>query len=259
MTTVLIIVALLLVGSAIWSWRGIPGIKMIGTGQLKPTSQGPLLAALSNRQEHPTNSLIAVGDRCEEALSRVDHRGKELSLHEYPTISLAAVGNRREEALRRVDQRGDKLRLYGFSIVAVFFGGLFAWSALAPLASAVVARGQVVVESNRKDVQAEKGGVIEQILHHDGDVVAEGDVLIKFDDTRTRASYQIYFGKIKGFQEEINGLRVVIASQAQQLRLIGEEDPGCSAAAERSEIRSRADSGEGTSAIHRFAQRTSSM
>ena len=42
--------------------------------------------------------------------------------------------------------------IVGFAIVALFFGGFGAWAALAPLDSAVIASGVIVVEGSRQTV-----------------------------------------------------------------------------------------------------------
>ena len=61
--------------------------------------------------------------------------------------------------------------LCGWAIIAICFGSLVLWSALAPLGSAVIAAGTVVVDSARKSVQHLEGGIIRQILVRDGDIV----------------------------------------------------------------------------------------
>ena len=43
-------------------------------------------------------------------------------------------------------------RRLGFGVIGAIFGGLFLWSIFAPIEGAIVAAGQVVVESNRKTV-----------------------------------------------------------------------------------------------------------
>lgn len=76
----------------------------------------------------------------------------------------------------------------GLIVVGLFFGVLGTWSALAPLASAIVAPGTVVVESNRKAVQHLEGGIVEEILVQNGDSVQAGDVLLRLDETQARAN-----------------------------------------------------------------------
>ena len=66
--------------------------------------------------------------------------------------------------------------------------GLGAWSAQAPVASAVLAEGRVAVEGSSKTVQHLEGGLVGEILVADGDVVRPGQPLLRLDVTDARAS-----------------------------------------------------------------------
>jgi HlyD family type I secretion membrane fusion protein len=90
----------------------------------------------------------------------------------------------------------------------VFLGG---WSAIAHIDSAVVADGTVAVESNRKTIQHLEGGIVGEILVRDGDVVQQGQTLMRLDPTRDAATD-------KGFRQQL-----AIAS-AQQARLTAQRD-----------------------------------
>jgi HlyD family secretion protein len=69
--------------------------------------------------------------------------------------------------------------------------GLGGWAALTSFAGAVIAPGQLVVESEVKKVQHPTGGVIGELLVKDGDHVRAGDVLVRLDETQTRATLDI--------------------------------------------------------------------
>ena len=75
----------------------------------------------------------------------------------------------------------------GFLTIAVLLGTLGAWSVGTRIAGAVVAPGQVRVESQRQVVQHPDGGVVGDIMVREGDLVAEGDPLIRLDDTFLRS------------------------------------------------------------------------
>jgi HlyD family type I secretion membrane fusion protein len=77
--------------------------------------------------------------------------------------------------------------LAGLLIVAVMFGGLGTWAALASLTGAVIAPGVVIVDSNRKTIQHLQGGSVAEIRVRDGDFVHAGDLLVRLDDTQARA------------------------------------------------------------------------
>jgi HlyD family secretion protein len=69
--------------------------------------------------------------------------------------------------------------------------GLGSWAVLTTFAGAVIAPGHLVVESEVKKVQHPTGGVIGALLVKDGDRVKAGDVLIRLDETQTRANLDI--------------------------------------------------------------------
>lgn len=81
--------------------------------------------------------------------------------------------------------------LLGTAVTILLFGGLGAWASTTSLAGAVIAAGTVVVESNVKKVQHQSGGIVGEILVHEGDAVSAGDVLLRLDETLTRANLQI--------------------------------------------------------------------
>lgn len=79
----------------------------------------------------------------------------------------------------------------GMITLALLVGGVGGWSALAQLAGAVIASGELRKESNRQVVQHPEGGIVAEILVKDGDDVAAGDVLLRLDETRPRAELAI--------------------------------------------------------------------
>lgn len=86
--------------------------------------------------------------------------------------------------------------LAGMLIIIGAFGGFGTWAALAPLDSAIVASGVVVVESNRRDVQHLDGGIVQEILVREGTAVRAGDVLLRLDPTRAQAALAIVQGQM---------------------------------------------------------------
>ncbi len=78
--------------------------------------------------------------------------------------------------------------LGGAATFAVLVATVGIWSATAPLSGAVIAPGQVVVESNVRRIQHPTGGVVSEIRVNDGDRVTAGDVLLRLDETNARAS-----------------------------------------------------------------------
>src|SRR5262245_4999619 len=76
-------------------------------------------------------------------------------------------------------------------IACVLVGALGGWAATTEIAGAVIAQGQLVVNSNLKKVQHPTGGIVGQLRVRDGDRVKAGDIIIRLDDTQTRANLAI--------------------------------------------------------------------
>lgn len=99
----------------------------------------------------------------------------------------------------------------GWMVILVSFGGLATWSAVAPLSTAAIAGGTVVVDSFRKSVQHLQGGIIQDILVRDGQHVEAGDVLVRLDPTQTRSLYQMLHAQVD-------------LSRAEQARMLAERE-----------------------------------
>ena len=84
-----------------------------------------------------------------------------------------------------------RVTLAGWLIVAVFFGGIGAWAATAPLNGAVIGNAVVKIEGNRKSVQHLDGGIVKELRIREGDKVNFGDLLIVLDETQARAEYDV--------------------------------------------------------------------
>lgn len=83
------------------------------------------------------------------------------------------------------------IRNIGVAMLIFTFGILGVWSYFAPLDSAAVAPGFVVVKSLKRTVQHHDGGIVGEMLVKEGDLVAEDQVLIRLDDTELKAGLEI--------------------------------------------------------------------
>ncbi len=86
----------------------------------------------------------------------------------------------------------------GLAVVVILAGGLGGWASTAQISGALIAPGSVVVESNVKKVQHPTGGVVGEVRARDGDVVKVGDVVVRLDDTVTKASLAIVTKNLDG-------------------------------------------------------------
>src|SRR3954469_13063012 len=78
--------------------------------------------------------------------------------------------------------------LFGVGALAIAAAGFGTWGAVAPLGSAVIAQGQLTVETHRKPVAHLEGGIVRDILVRDGDLVHAGQVLLHLDATQADAA-----------------------------------------------------------------------
>jgi HlyD family secretion protein len=81
--------------------------------------------------------------------------------------------------------------IVGLVVVLLLAGGLGGWASTAQISGALIAPGQIVVESNVKKVQHPTGGVVGEVRARDGDVVKSGDIVVRLDDTVTKANLAI--------------------------------------------------------------------
>jgi HlyD family secretion protein len=81
--------------------------------------------------------------------------------------------------------------IVGLSVVIVLAGGLGGWASTVQISGALIAPGSIVVESNVKKVQHPTGGVVGEVLARDGDLVKAGDIVVRLDDTVTKANLAI--------------------------------------------------------------------
>lgn len=71
--------------------------------------------------------------------------------------------------------------MIGYAIVLVFVFGFGAWASFTPLNEAAIAPGMLKVEGTRRTVQHFEGGIVREILVRDGDVVRQGQPLVRLD------------------------------------------------------------------------------
>jgi membrane fusion protein, protease secretion system len=79
----------------------------------------------------------------------------------------------------------------GWLIVLLGVGGFLLWAMFAPLDKGVPVSGTVTVSSNRKVVQHQTGGTIEDILVKEGDVVKAGQTLVRMNDVQAKANAEM--------------------------------------------------------------------
>jgi HlyD family secretion protein len=88
--------------------------------------------------------------------------------------------------------------IIGLVVVMVLAGGIGGWASTAQISGALIAPGTMVVDSNVKKVQHPTGGVVGELRARDGDVVKAGDIVVRLDDTVTKAGLAIVTKNLNG-------------------------------------------------------------
>ena len=97
------------------------------------------------------------------------------------------------------ERRSIRHHLLGGTVIAILLvGGVGGWAATTELSGAVIAPASVVVDTNVKKIQHPTGGVVGELFVRDGQRVSAGNVVLRLDDTVTRANLAIV---LKGLDE----------------------------------------------------------
>jgi protease secretion system membrane fusion protein len=78
----------------------------------------------------------------------------------------------------------------GLLLIVLGFGGFVLWSATAPLDEGVPSMATVAIDTNRKAVQHNSGGIVRKVLVKEGQLVKEDDPLLMLNDTSTLAAFE---------------------------------------------------------------------
>lgn len=83
----------------------------------------------------------------------------------------------------------------GLVIILLVFGGLGVWAAHTEITAAVIAMGEVKVDSNRQAIQHLEGGIIKEILVENGTRVSRGEVLVRLESEQVRSTADLLRGQ----------------------------------------------------------------
>jgi HlyD family secretion protein len=95
----------------------------------------------------------------------------------------------------------------GFLAVALLLAGIVGWGMMTTIAGAIVASGQVTIPEHSQVVDHPDGGVVEEILVKNGDLVEEGQPVIRLD--RTYLDAELNIASTQLFEAEALASRLV--------------------------------------------------
>ncbi len=108
-------------------------------------------------------------------------------------------------------QMARKPILVGGWLFIILFGFFGLWAVIAPIASAAIAPGKIILSGNKKTIQHFEGGIVDEIYVREGETVKAGEALIKLNETAARARLDLY-------------RKQLLAAQAAEARLLAERD-----------------------------------
>lgn len=100
-----------------------------------------------------------------------------------------------------VETRDDKWSARHHLVVGVLgllvlVGGFGTWTVMAQISGAVIAGGRIEVDQNRQVIQHLDGGVVDEILVREGDLVEAGELLIRLDAENLRSQLSVVEGQL---------------------------------------------------------------
>jgi HlyD family type I secretion membrane fusion protein len=124
---------------------------------------------------------------------------------------LAPVTEAQDSAIPSPMRMARKPILLGAWVFIFLFGFFGLWATLAPIASAAVAPGKIILSGSRKTIQHLEGGVVDEILVQEGDTIRKGQPLIKLNEIAARARLDLF-------------RKQYLAALATEARLLAERD-----------------------------------
>ncbi|WP_207250605.1 MULTISPECIES: HlyD family type I secretion periplasmic adaptor subunit [unclassified Pseudomonas] len=145
-----------------------------------------------------------------------DRRNAEIS------SSDAAFMNDVQESLLAQTTPGSRLVLYMIFLVLVV--GL-TWAYFAPVEEITQGEAKVISKSREQVIQSLEGGILADLSVREGDVVDAGQVLLKIDPTRAKASYREALSKVIALKAAITRLRAEAYQQPLEFDEQVRQDP----------------------------------
>ena len=111
----------------------------------------------------------------------------------------------------------------GMRVLVYGFFGFIIWAAFFPLDKGAPASGVVISDGNRKVIQHPAGGIVDEILVRDGDVVDEGQLLIRVNPTSALGQVNAMSESLAGLEAQNAQLNLSISAKKRQLQILSQQ------------------------------------
>jgi HlyD family type I secretion membrane fusion protein len=143
---------------------------------------------LMSEEKHETEALPEPSDNsADRPREIVTQKESPPAQQEIPVVTPRRKhAASQEEQLRKRTMSAGPTTLIGLGILLLFALGVVLWIVFVPIQAAVHAQAEVLFKNKRQTVQHLEGGIVSQILIHDGDTVKNGQPLIILEDKQVQ-------------------------------------------------------------------------
>ena len=159
----------------------------IPSGKLDENLSGNVLGGTEGAESQESERFD--GNKAEEQQLKPS-KGLLKKIDDALVPSVDVIGRDGEDKISPEDDLKKSIRpavRFGLSVLLIGLLFFVVWGGTAPLDSAAIAPGYVVLSGKKKSIQHLEGGIIREIMIKDGDVVKKGDIIMKLEDHRSKA------------------------------------------------------------------------
>lgn len=117
----------------------------------------------------------------------------------------------------------DRVVRNGVLMILASFGLFVLWAVFAPLDEGVPLMGTVVVDSQRKPVQHQEGGIVAEVFVKDGQSVTEGQPLLALDVVLQQGQQHMLQSRIAGMDAQVQSLQRIIPERQAQVNSLAND------------------------------------
>lgn len=167
----------------------------------------PMSENESGKSQEPSGQPGPLGSRSTKAplpVARSSYRGALV-----PAGRLKQLGGRRKKKNLWHDSTLGKLHIVNWIAIGALVVFVL-WAALAEIDQFTRASGQVIASSRTQIIQAPEGGVLDELLVKQGDVVQAGQLIAKLEKTKFESSYLETRAKSVALQAQVARLQAEV-------------------------------------------------